>query len=355
MAYLGNKPVNNFVSFAKQDITGNGGTSYSLDYPVTGANDIELFINNVRQEPTEAYSCAGSTLTLTGAVSSTDDVYVIFRGRALQTAQHPSDSALEASQATISGEATITGNAFIGANGTAIPNSNLASNLDFLQVGTGALIQAGTDSQSFIKSNHYWNGSSTSFQDTSRGSTTIRLNENNAGMLQFETATSGGVGTTSRLTIDAAGRVTMPYQPAFHARAEGIYTVSGNTNNLTFDGTFLNRGSMYSTSTNRMTAPIAGTYWIHFEGLIHSNERDTVDIRFYKNGGQTQTATIYQVDYGSSYRKVTMTSIIDLSANDYIDIRPQSSSGVYTFYGDSGAFISTTGGGHTAFKGYLIG
>jgi hypothetical protein len=107
MAYLGNKPVNNFVSFAKQDITGNGGTSYSLDYPVTGANDIELFINNVRQEPIEAYSCAGSTLTLTGAVSSTDDVYVIFRGRALQTAQHPSDSALEATSGSFSSNVAI--------------------------------------------------------------------------------------------------------------------------------------------------------------------------------------------------------------------------------------------------------
>jgi hypothetical protein len=92
MPYLGNKPVNNFVSFAKQNITGNGGTSYSLDHAVTNANDIELFINNVRQEPTEAYSASGATLTLTGAISSTDDVYVIFRGRALGTSGVPDDA-----------------------------------------------------------------------------------------------------------------------------------------------------------------------------------------------------------------------------------------------------------------------
>jgi len=108
MPYLGNKPVNNFVSFAKQNITGNGGTSYSLDHPVTGANDIELFINNVRQEPTEAYSASGATLTLTGAISSTDDVYVIFRGRALQTVGHPSDQALEATSAVIGGNSVLT-------------------------------------------------------------------------------------------------------------------------------------------------------------------------------------------------------------------------------------------------------
>jgi len=107
MAYLGNKPVNNFVSFAKQDITGNGGTSYSLDYPVTSANDIELFINNVRQEPTEAYSCSGSTLTLTEAVTSTDDVYVIFRGRALQPQMQVAQRGTSATGVTSSGYHTV--------------------------------------------------------------------------------------------------------------------------------------------------------------------------------------------------------------------------------------------------------
>jgi hypothetical protein len=324
MAYLGNKPVNNFVSFAKQDITGNGGTSYSLDYPVTGANDIDLYINNVRQEPTEAYSCSGSTLTLTEAVSSSDDIYAIFRGRALQTVNHPSDTALEASQATISGDATITGNAFIGANGTAVPNANLASNLDFLQVGTGTIIQAGADSQSFIKSNHYWNGSSTSFQDTTRGSTTIRLNENNAGILQFETATSGGVGTTSRLTIDASGRVTMPYQPVFSylgSKSHDIATTStqvmsssnvwsSNVNHA------LNRGSHFNPSTGRFTAPIAGTY--HFQFQCTYNDFGSGYLWFYlrKNGS---AISYMQASQQTPHSAIVHHGYFELSANDYIE------------------------------------
>jgi len=101
----------------------------------------------------------------------------------------------------------VAGNAFIGANGTPVNNSLYASNLDFLQVGKGIIFQAGTDSQGFFKSNHYWNGSGHGFLDTGHGSTTIRFNENNDGILQFETAPSGGVATTPRLTIRNNGNV----------------------------------------------------------------------------------------------------------------------------------------------------
>ena len=330
MPYLGNKPVNNFVSFAKQDITGNGGTSYSLDYPVTGANDIDLYINNVRQEPTEAYSCSGSTLTLTEAVQSTDDIYAIFRGRALQTAQHPSDSALEASQATISGEATITGNAFIGANGTAVPNANLASSLDFLQVGTGTIIQAGADAQSFIKSNHYWNGSSTSFQDTTRGSTTIRLNENNAGILQFETATSGGVGTSARLTIDASGRVTMPYQPAFcmHTNDANDINYTGSNQKVTAtwldDGPFFNRsGSGFSTSNSRFTAPIDGVYQQNFSFTAWwtgtQSPQDGWQVWVYVNGSMKHEFFHGGGHSSGAETRVNTSCLLELLENDYVE------------------------------------
>ena len=101
----------------------------------------------------------------------------------------------------------VAGNAFIGANGTPINNSSYDSSLDYLQVGRGIIFQAGTDSQGFFKSNHYWNGSGHGFLNTSHGSTTIRFNENNDGILQFETAPSGGVSTTPRLTIRNNGNV----------------------------------------------------------------------------------------------------------------------------------------------------
>jgi hypothetical protein len=92
MGYVGNEPSVNFTSFAKQDITGDGGASYTLTHAVANANEIEVFVNNVRQEPTSAYSVSGTTLTMTGNVASTDDFYVIYLGKALQTTVPPDGS-----------------------------------------------------------------------------------------------------------------------------------------------------------------------------------------------------------------------------------------------------------------------
>ncbi len=70
MPFLGNTPSNTFVSIAKQTITGNGGTSYALSYAVTSANDIDVFYNNVRQEPGVAYTATGTTIAFTEAIAS---------------------------------------------------------------------------------------------------------------------------------------------------------------------------------------------------------------------------------------------------------------------------------------------
>ena len=117
MPFLGNTPAESYISFAKQDITGNGGTSYSLNHPVTNAADIELFVNNVQQEPTTAYTVSGSTLTLSEAIASTDDCYCIFRGRSLQTVSPPDGSVTSAKLDTniaIAGTLSTVGNVGIG-------------------------------------------------------------------------------------------------------------------------------------------------------------------------------------------------------------------------------------------------
>ncbi len=85
MGYIGKEPAVSFTSLEKQDLTGSSGTSLTLNHAVTSANDIALYINNVRQEPTEAYSVNGQSVSLTGSVVSSDDIYVIFLARALQS------------------------------------------------------------------------------------------------------------------------------------------------------------------------------------------------------------------------------------------------------------------------------
>ena len=91
MSTIGNKAATQHVSLQKQTITGNGGTSYSLQQSVGSALDIAVFINNTRQEPTVAYSASGTTLTMTGAVNASDNFYVIFLGKAITTTALPVD------------------------------------------------------------------------------------------------------------------------------------------------------------------------------------------------------------------------------------------------------------------------
>ena len=90
--YLGNQPALNYTSFAKQDFSTSSTTSYVLDNPVANSNELALFINFVRQEPTTSYSASGTTLTLTEATSSSDDMYAIFLGKAIQTVNPPNAS-----------------------------------------------------------------------------------------------------------------------------------------------------------------------------------------------------------------------------------------------------------------------
>tara|TARA_R100000315_G_scaffold17673_1_gene6219 strand:+ start:216 stop:1046 length:831 start_codon:yes stop_codon:yes gene_type:complete len=92
MAYIGKEPADSFISFAKQDFTTSATTSYTLDNAVTNENELALFINFVRQEPTAAYTASGTTLTLTSATASGDDMYCVYLGQAKQTVNAPDGS-----------------------------------------------------------------------------------------------------------------------------------------------------------------------------------------------------------------------------------------------------------------------
>jgi phage tail sheath gpL-like len=61
--------------------SGNGSTTvFTLARTVSTAVDVDVYVENVKQEPTTAYSAAGTTLTFTAAPSSgTNNIYVLYR------------------------------------------------------------------------------------------------------------------------------------------------------------------------------------------------------------------------------------------------------------------------------------
>ena len=133
MSTLGQKPATQHVSFQKQTITGNSGTSYTLQQSVGSELDIAVFINNTRQEPTTAYTASGTSLVMTGAVNSSDHFYVIFLAKAINTAGLPVSAVNTAS---------INANAVTEAKiaSTAVTNAKIAnSTIDLTSKVTGAL------------------------------------------------------------------------------------------------------------------------------------------------------------------------------------------------------------------------
>ena len=102
MSYIGTPPSNAFTSLLKQDFSTSATTGYTLDHAVNNANDIALFINFVRQEPTAGYAASGTSLVLTSATASSDDMYCVYLGQALQTV-NPANASVGISQLSATG------------------------------------------------------------------------------------------------------------------------------------------------------------------------------------------------------------------------------------------------------------
>ena len=81
MAYLGKPAGNRATGTSKDSFNGDGATTaFTMTKTVHLVTDIEVFVDNVQQEPTTAYTVSGTTLTFDEAPpNGTANVYVIHR------------------------------------------------------------------------------------------------------------------------------------------------------------------------------------------------------------------------------------------------------------------------------------
>src|SRR6056300_1000063 len=108
MGYVGNAPAEKYTTIDKQTITGDGTVGpYTLTHSVGNEQEIEVFVNNVRQEPAVAYTVSADQLTMGGTVAAADDFYVVFQGKAKMTATHPPTFDLSAANGTFTGNVGI--------------------------------------------------------------------------------------------------------------------------------------------------------------------------------------------------------------------------------------------------------
>ena len=130
MAYLGKVAINRSTGTSKDSFSGDGSeTSFTMSRTVLLATDIEVFIANVQQEPTTAYTVSGTTLTFSSApANGTNNVYVIHRSGNNDSMTIQSGISATLSDATISGTLTVSsGTLTVSGSGSKVNFSNLPS------------------------------------------------------------------------------------------------------------------------------------------------------------------------------------------------------------------------------------
>lgn len=273
MATLGQKPATTHVSFQKQTITGNGGTSYTLQQSVGSELDIAVFINNTRQEPTTAYTASGTSLVMTGAVNSSDNFYVIFLAKAINTTGLPLS-------------AVNTDNI----NGSAITNAKIAnSTIDLTSKVTGILPAAngGTGASTFsggktLAITKFTNNTRTSLSETDQ--------------INFFDTSITQVKANSKFLV--------------HVHLHGWLDYSGAVNHdLIYDGT-THSGVAGFTYT-------AQDYWHHLRGTYYIDGASTAGSKNFKfrqdsaSGGTQKFAYIWNPNASDDARlQQTISSII---------------------------------------------
>lgn len=156
---------------------------------------------------------------------------------------------------------------------------------------------------------------------------------------------------TDALTIDSSGRVSMPQLPCASvgltsSNPDDTTNPYTNVGVIKFDDIFINQGNVYSASTGRFTAPVTGIYEISL--CLLQDDDGTIghlDVRLRKNGTDINEGSNPYSSNDTKYHQVSYTKLIDLSANDYLEVK------LHT----GGIFISTSNSYYNVVNFRLVG
>ena len=166
------------------------------------------------------------------------------------------------------------------------------------------------------------------------------------GNIRIGVSVSGGGSFKAGLRIDNQGRSTTPENPAFRAKA-ATQTLNSGWQIITYNQNITQRGTAYSSSNSRFTAPVAGWYQFNAQWTANNNADQDGTFSLCINGSYTDlVGSVSMPDTGGSYDGHSISGCCYLDVNDYVDVRRYSTVATTTR-------SSSPYGGW--FSGFLIG
>ena len=330
-SYIGTEPAAGFATLDRQSLTGDGGTGYTLDHAVANENEIEVFVNNVRQEPGTAYTVSGTTLTMTGNVASTDDFYVVYQGKAIQTTSHPAGQDLQARDGTFTGDLTVdTDTLHVDASSDVVRVGKTSGGVttDGWQLSAGASHYAIPSGQYFIL-NRTTSGAATMIdfrsENTSKGGITY-----NGTNVSF-TSGSNNIFNQSGISFDNGSNYLDEYEQGSWTPVAGGLTTSG-----TFTGT--NQVGKYTKIGNLVNV------WFDCDGTISGAAGNfTINGLPYSNANATEPVGTLMWNLLNTSGNDKQLCLFIGSGNNYIRIFQSTDNGTWTLLGVSNEQIGIRG------------
>lgn len=295
------------------------------------AGFVDVYLNGVRLDQTDYTATSGTSIVLASAAALNDELNIVAFG----TFSVASINGVDIINGTVSANKLAAGAAVSNIGYTPVNKAgdSMTGNLTVTGSNANDSVLIGTSSNEQILGGR--TGGSFGIRTKSGTNGNLILIGDSNVYLQG--------GSNSGLILDSSGRVTLPLQPCFNAYATASSWGWSNNIITAFDAIAygINRGSCYNTSTKRFTAPVTGLYQFNFRCTLSTGFGNFI-IRLYKNG--TWTSSIAGQSSGSNLDVRTGSSIMSLSAGDYVELYGTGShSGMYN------------GQGESEFSGFLLG
>ena len=257
MGYVGNSPAANFASVTKDTFSGDGSTTaFTLSKAAT-TNGVAVYVENVRQIPTTAYTVSGTTLDFgsgNAPVSGTNNIYVMHHNTPASTATHPAAQDLTCAGFTSTGiddnadatSITIDSSENVGIK-TTTPTNYYADDLVVTAPDEGGItVVGGTTERNYL-----------AFADGTSGDAQYR------GLISYDHNTDIlgiGAGGGTKIQLDGNGHMTNATQPCFLVRNSSDQSNISLATLVTvvFDTEVFDQNADFASNT--FTAPVTGRY-----------------------------------------------------------------------------------------------